>query len=682
MNLFKTGADCFLVCFFVALSAVANAADLRSAHVTQIINDVKLLPGQAAARPAVVNDPVNVGTAVRTGVDSRTELTFADLTITRLGANTVFSFNSEARQVDLGSGAVLVQVPRNGAEVTIRTAAVTAAISGGTAFCETHKGFPTKLLVMEGIGRFYRNGHPEDAVIVHGGEMAMMTADGRITRPTKFNAALVYKTAKLITSFPPLPNADLILAVIQEQQQEMAGTSGSPTSPATNDPIDVISTSTAANGSPSGGGGGFPGAKLGPPTAIPADPYHITNGTAINTDPTITTNGITDFGKIYRGAALDGPLPTWLGDSPRPFDSIDFITCQTNCGGFVSPGPDALPIAGFLFVALQLDGDPMVSNSNGYPTLGLASQGNIDTSPSGTVFTFGGMQQVALVALNGNITFSGMGFANFGQLYVYARGSGAILTFDATVQNLNKVDLRSEGDMEIGGPVTVNGTQQDRRGFKALAGNNLTVNSTITSTGGGITIQSLGGVEITSTAQLQTLLDSSGNSGQIIIVATASDTAINASGTIQAQQSEVDIRQTGFSGMTSLDNATIHGDVVKISALGAQGTLNIGPGNVLGADTILKLYAPGSNGTLNFFSDVTLSSPTNILAANTINISQGVVVTINSAQRADVYTTNANYFGWGGSGSPANSGTFGGIGANDPKPLAQAPPLGGPGQGP
>src|SRR5207248_467684 len=143
-------------------------------------------------------------------------------------ANTVFSFNGQARQVDLGSGAVLVQVPRSGAEVKIRTAAVTAAISGGTALFESHKGLPTKLLMLEGIGRFYPNGHPEDAEIVHGGEMAMMTADGRITRPTKFNAALVYKTSKLITSFPTLPNADLILAVIAEQQTELTQQSSSP----------------------------------------------------------------------------------------------------------------------------------------------------------------------------------------------------------------------------------------------------------------------------------------------------------------------------------------------------------------------------------------------------------------------------------------------------------------------
>jgi len=674
MNPFKTGAGCVLFCSFVFVHPAA-AEDLRAAHVSQIINDVKLLPGQAAARPAVVNDSIGAGTAVRTGVDSRTELTFSDLTITRLGANTVFSFNGGARQVDLGSGAVLVQVPRNGAEVKIRTAAVTAAITGGTALFESHKGLPTKLLMMEGIGRFYPNGHPENAAIVHGGEMAMMTPDGQITRPTKFNAALVYKTSKLITSFPTLPNADLILAVIADQQLEVAQQSSGTTSDDSIDKRDQAITAITTSASS--------GPKFGPPTAITVpNPYVITSGTAINTDPMITTNGITDFGKIYRGAGTDGPLPTWLGSSPSSFDSVDFF--DSNGGGFINPSKDSLPIPGFLFAALTLDGDPTVSNASGYPTLGLVSQGDITTSGSGAVFTFGGMQQVGLIALNGSITLSGVSFANFGDLFVYARGSAGSVTFDAPVSNLNRVQIRAEQQIEVGAPISVTGTLPDHRGFKALAGRGITINSSITSTGGGITLQSLLGISISSTAQLQTLLDSMGNSGNIIILAD-NDTTLGVSGTVQATQAEVDIRHNGATGVTSLDNATIHGDVVKISALGQNGVLNIGTGNVLNADTILKLYATGSNGTLNFLSNVTLTSPTNIFAANTINISTGVLVTINSVNPAEVYTNHPNYNfvpGPGYNGPPPNPANGSFSSAKDPQPLINAPPLGPPNQGP
>jgi hypothetical protein len=255
---------------------------------------------------------------------------------------------------------------------------------------------------------------------------------------------------------------------------------------------------------------------------------------------------------------------------------------------------------------------------------------------------------------------------------------------------VNRVEARAEGDIQINGPVSVNGTAQDQRGFKALAGNNLVVNAPVTSAGG-ILLQSLGGITLANSSQLHSMLDAMGNSGQVIIMASGSDTPINVSGTIQADPggsgnpSEIDIRQTGAAGFTTLTNATLHADVIKVSALGDNGTLNIGNGNSLNAATVIELYAGGSNGTLHFMGNVTLTSPTNILAANTITIDPAVVVTITNPGNtpADVYTTNANYFGFGGNAaSPGSAGTFGGAGAHNPQALANRPTLGGPGQGP
>lgn len=669
----------FVLICLIAAGPLTAAAQLKEARVTQVIKDVKLLGAQGGQRSATVSDAVREGNAVRTGTDSRAELTFTDLTLTRLGSNTVFSFNADARQLDLAGGAVLVEVPRGGAAVKVNTAAVTAAITGGVALFEYHKGTPAKLLVMEGKGEACSKIHPGECETANGGEMLTMTVDGHITPPTKFNAALVAKTSKLIKGFPPLANADLIQAVIAQQQVEMAGETSDTNTDKDPTNIDTTSEATTANG-----GSG----KFGTPSAIAApNPYHITSGTQINTDPTITTNGVTDSGKIYRGEAQDGPLTSWLGTTSRPFDSVSDDFDGNNNGGFNSPSADNLPAAGFLFSNLQLDGDPTVSNSSNYPLLAFVSQGGITSSASGANFTFGGVNQVALIALNGSIDLSGISFSNFGELFVYARGAGSNLTLAAPISNLDKVQLRAEGDVQVISPVTVIGTVQDHHGFKALAGNNLVVGATVKSTGGGITLTSLGGITLTNSSQLLTMLDSMNNSGQIVLIASGSDTAINVSGTVQADQGEVDIRQTGVAGQTTLNNATIHGDVVKISALGNNGTLNIGNGNSINADTVIKLYAPGSNGTLHFKGSVTLASPSNILAANTITIDPTVVVTINSANKADVYTNNPNYTfvaqpGYNGPPSTAGMGTFAGAGANDPKPLGQAPTLGDPGMGP
>jgi len=69
----------------------------------------------------------------------------------------------------------------------------------------------------------------------------------------------------------------------------------------------------------------------------------------------------------------------------------------------------------------------------------------------------------------------------------------------------------------------------------------------------------------------------------------------------------------------------------------------------LSADTTLKLYSPGSNGTVNFVADVTLGgASTKIIAGNTVNIFNGVVVTVGGNHPASVFTNNANYSGFGG----------------------------------
>jgi hypothetical protein len=133
-------------------------------------------------------------------------------------------------------------------------------------------------------------------------------------------------------------------------------------------------------------------------------------------------------------------------------------------------------------------------------------------------------------------------------------------------------------------------------------------------------------------------------------------------------------------GTITFDNASAHADVLKAGVFGTNGVLNVGGGG-LSADTTLKLYAPGSNGQLNFVSNVTLGGNSlKILAANSVTIFNNIVVTIGGPNPADVFVNfvggvpNANYTGFGGNNS--TSGTFAGAGANNPQPLINAPPFG------
>ena len=118
------------VAFAVWFPDGVRADELKEAKVTQIIQDVRVLPSGAAARPAALNDDVRQGTAVHTGIQSRSELTFKDQTITRLGEKTIYSPGAGVRTIDMGSGQFLLYVPKKSGGAKVKMGPVTAAITG------------------------------------------------------------------------------------------------------------------------------------------------------------------------------------------------------------------------------------------------------------------------------------------------------------------------------------------------------------------------------------------------------------------------------------------------------------------------------------------------------------------------------------------------------------------------
>ena len=168
---FVTTAGVLALLAAVPFSA-AYATQLKEARVSEVIKNVTLLPANAAPRPAVVSDEVRDGTAVRTGVDSRAELTFTDQTLARLGANTIFSFQEGTRNLELGGGAMLLRVPKDAGGAQINTAAVTAAITGTTVMLEYHANAYIKFVVLEGTGRMFRKDRLGESVLINAGQMA------------------------------------------------------------------------------------------------------------------------------------------------------------------------------------------------------------------------------------------------------------------------------------------------------------------------------------------------------------------------------------------------------------------------------------------------------------------------------------------------------------------------------
>jgi hypothetical protein len=199
------------------LPDLSIGAGSKEARVTQIIREVKLLPADKTAREAALNDKVSEDTGVRTGGDSRSELTFADLTITRLGANTIFSFSKAGRTANVDSGSILLRVPKDSGGGSIRNNAVTVAITGTTVIFEGTRGGRSKLINLEGSSRVSLKKNPKDFRKVLAGQMLDVPA-GASTLPMPVNVDLneIMRTHPLITDFKPLPSQPLIMAAAQQ----------------------------------------------------------------------------------------------------------------------------------------------------------------------------------------------------------------------------------------------------------------------------------------------------------------------------------------------------------------------------------------------------------------------------------------------------------------------------------
>jgi hypothetical protein len=189
----------------------------KEARVTQVIREVQLLPADKAAREAAINDKVAEDTGVRTGGDSRSELTFPDLTITRLGANTVFSFTKSGRTATVETGSILLRVPKDSGGGSIRSSAVTVAVTGTTVIFEGSRGGRSRLITLEGSSAVSLKRNPKEFRKVLAGQMIDVPA-GATTLPMPVNVDLndIMRNHPLITDFKPLPSQPLIMAAAQQ----------------------------------------------------------------------------------------------------------------------------------------------------------------------------------------------------------------------------------------------------------------------------------------------------------------------------------------------------------------------------------------------------------------------------------------------------------------------------------
>ena len=199
-----------------------GAAPLTESTFTEIINEVNTLTAAGDAAAAKVTDVLKAPQRVRTGPQSRAELTAPDKTITRVGANTVFSYADSGRTLNLEKGSLLFHAPKGLGGGTIKSGGAAAAVLGTTLIVSATLDDGFKVILLEGSGKVtLPNGK---TVTLKAGQMVFVLPDGtELSDILEINLGRLAASASLVNGFGhPLPSAPLIQAAVDGQNSQFA----------------------------------------------------------------------------------------------------------------------------------------------------------------------------------------------------------------------------------------------------------------------------------------------------------------------------------------------------------------------------------------------------------------------------------------------------------------------------
>ena len=168
-----------------------------AATVTEAVNQVTHGSLQTPdTYPAKAGTRLQDGEYLKTGAKSRAELELANQSITRLGANTIFNYSVSTNEIDLQAGTILFSKPKDGRQMNIKTASVTAAVVGTTGFAQVH-GHVFLFGLIEGNATLTVGGAPYN---ITAGQI-LRFAPGGTPQIFFFNIPLFLKTSPLITKY-------------------------------------------------------------------------------------------------------------------------------------------------------------------------------------------------------------------------------------------------------------------------------------------------------------------------------------------------------------------------------------------------------------------------------------------------------------------------------------------------
>jgi hypothetical protein len=173
---------------------------------------------------AVLNDKIESDTQVGTGEQSMCELSLDDKSITRIGANALFSFVKQERLVKCDKGTFLVSKDPETETITVTTGSVTAAVNGSTVMFDV-KDDATHIAVAEtttGVIVTDKNGK---SMTLQSGEGISATPNGMTSSsPRSVDIKDLTSSSPLFTEkgLAPLANDALIKGVASAQETAKA----------------------------------------------------------------------------------------------------------------------------------------------------------------------------------------------------------------------------------------------------------------------------------------------------------------------------------------------------------------------------------------------------------------------------------------------------------------------------
>lgn len=682
----------FLAAILSAQTNCIEAAGLKQAEFTRVINDVRVMPIQQQPSPARIGDKISGQTGVSTGASSRAELTFPDKTITRIGANSLFKLDKAERTVDLEKGVILLQVPKQIGGAKVRTAAVTAAVTGTTVMVEYAPDGAIKIIVLEGEVDVYLNDNPSVMRTLVAGDMYIQPPNlppdtKELPLPVKIDLELLKKTSKLmdIAEFGPLGNQKHLADALGEQKGlkekgellktafEIMGRGTQVT--LTNEARQEIGRNLTLRDrpTPNGGGGGNNSSNGGgnfsenvsnvqdntpsPTSNSPTKPIFNPGTTAFGAGSSIVTNphatafnsiagGVTTMqGTIYQ-PLRDGPVNTYLYSEPQTTPTIDaFIAARGNWFTFL--GEDVF-----------ISGNISVNTSPGPRNLLIASQNNLTLTSSAGVYgvltdsywDLPANVDTVVFAAHGSITqdssFSISGSGSSQSLAYYALGQNS----DVILQGYAGGDsVRSEtGPLMLGNSTVLVSAGRDallnNMNFSATenaleAGRDISVSNSTLAAERSTKIKAARHVTINSSSLLRALVEAPEGVSTFIA---AINGDVNLDGTyIEGKSTEI----TSVRGNVNIAYSGIYTDIIKARTFSTGGQLWINNsilGNSASPASLVKLYGEGVSG-VRFSGDSQINSLLTDIAGSTVTIDNGSIVRLSHPSGARVFTDNANF---------------------------------------